>query len=744
MWSSPTFRDPTTRAQSEIARVTGAAIPTDLVLGPDPTQSALSLSRDPATGRLVVPEPLRWLTDFDAAERVGMAVRMPVPAPFDTRGFDRIVVVGVQAKSSFPTGAGVLGELFQKHRDTDGLALVRAGTPTNNTETATSGWQPAANEIDELFALEDDALEPNGGEEVLEPTDGERFADLFGMSDEALHRLPGAGATDVSEAFHFNRAAAPGTVGDFMREYLKGWVDTATADAVHDFFTSRVSGRGQFPAFRVGRQPYGIVLTSAWDAWKEQGIALPSSAVDVTQRILRLLISHRPRWEALADRSPHAALPTADPFQRLLGILGLLASSTDFVSRKAVSDEFIHQRLQFAGAQAPATQAWLDNLNQTRAGEFEFHRFPPGPWPRRSTARVSGLPGPVRRVEAPLVDGDPTKPLSETASLAKYDGTHTYLDWLTSASSEELSGQAFKDASGNAIPPPSALLCVLLRQSLLAALETGSLSVASVQATFDVPDRDPLIANIGDQQNALRKDYLSLDASRLGLAAQPVALVDWVLGESRGSGASVLPVQRVAEVQQSIAALSTLPTGRLERLLGEHVDLCSHRLDAWVTALYAHQFAVMRQQADVRGFYLGAYGWLENVRPSGGQLQPVPPDSLPALLREGVTSGVFEDPTNAGYIHAPSIMQAATAAVLRNGYLSHASFEQPSVFSVNLSSERMRTASLLMDGVRNGQPLAALLGYRFERGVARGSPRDRVGRAGVCVPRSNSPCSAED
>ena len=37
----------------------------------------------------------------------------------------------------------------------------------------------------------------------------------------------------------------------------KGWVDTPTADAVHDFFTSRVSGRGQFPAFRVGRQPYG-------------------------------------------------------------------------------------------------------------------------------------------------------------------------------------------------------------------------------------------------------------------------------------------------------------------------------------------------------------------------------------------------------------------------------------------------------------------------------------------------------
>src|SRR5262245_18407087 len=106
------------------------------------------MSRDPATGRLVVPEPLRWLVDFDAALRVGMAVRMSVPAPFNPRGFDRIVAVGVRATTSVPNGADILGDLFQKHRDTDGLALVRAGTPTNNTQTASSGWLPASSEID--------------------------------------------------------------------------------------------------------------------------------------------------------------------------------------------------------------------------------------------------------------------------------------------------------------------------------------------------------------------------------------------------------------------------------------------------------------------------------------------------------------------------------------------------------------------------------------------------------------------
>ena len=40
---------------------------------------------------------------------------------------------------------------------------------------------------------------------------------------------------------------------------------------------------------------------------------------------------------------------------------------------------------------------------------------------------------------------------------------------------------------------------------------------------------------------------------------------------------------------------------------------------------------------------------------------------------------------------------------------------RPGPFAIDLSSRRVREASWLLDGVREGQPLAALLGYRFER-----------------------------
>ena len=59
---------------------------------------------------------------------------------------------------------------------------------------------------------------------------------------------------------------------------------------------------------------------------------------------------------------------------------------------------------------------------------------------------------------------------------------------------------------------------------------------------------------------------------------------------------------------------------------------------------------------------------------------------------------------------------ASTAALLRNAQLgSDGVAEENGPFAIDLSSRRVREASWLLDGVRQGQPLAALLGYRFER-----------------------------
>jgi hypothetical protein len=78
------------------------------------------------------------------------------------------------------------------------------------------------------------------------------------------------------------------------------------------------------------------------------------------------------------------------------------------------------------------------------------------------------------------------------------------------------------------------------------------------------------------------------------------------------------------------------------------------------------------------------------------------------------------NPENQGYIHAPSINQATAAGILRAGYNSHASIGSSAPdnkMAVNLSSARMRKAMFYIEGIRNGQELAALLGYQFERNL---------------------------
>ncbi|MDH4110203.1 MAG: hypothetical protein OEW35_18120, partial [Gammaproteobacteria bacterium] len=155
--------------------------------------------------------------------------------------------------------------------------------------------------------------------------------------------------------------------------------------------------------------------------------------------------------------------------------------------------------------------------------------------------------------------------------------------------------------------------------------------------------------------------------------------------------------------------VTALPEPVRQQLLAEVMDLLTYRLDAWGTSLATRRLAVMRQAAP-SGIRLGAYGWVEQVR-RAASLQPVP--ALPA----GVPAPVLRSERNKGFVHAPSLGHAAAAAVLRSGYLSQESNRAPgaSPFAVDLSSERVHRAKWLLDGVRQGQSLTALLGYRFER-----------------------------
>ena len=183
----------------------------------------------------------------------------------------------------------------------------------------------------------------------------------------------------------------------------------------------------------------------------------------------------------------------------------------------------------------------------------------------------------------------------------------------------------------------------------------------------------------------------------------------------------------VAVALAGLATAATTDDGRraIATALGQHLDSLSHRVDAWVTAA-----ASRRRTSGVTGQpVIGAYGYVTNVIP-----RPV------------------SRPRSFGHVLAPSLGHAATAAVLRSGYLGQrraawagklaeanargdltaaqaartglaalapldSAAESRLPMAIDLSSRRIRRARWILGAVRNGQPLAAVLGQQFERGL---------------------------
>ena len=137
------------------------------------------------------------------------------------------------------------------------------------------------------------------------------------------------------------------------------------------------------------------------------------------------------------------------------------------------------------------------------------------------------------------------------------------------------------------------------------------------------------------------------------------------------------------------------PVGELERLTAETLGLITHRLDAWHASLAAERLAQKRHKGKTGvpgvGVQVGGYGWVVNLAPDDGGFD------------------------TQGFIHAPSLAHAATAAVLRSAWSAFSTDAGAAAFAVDLSSDRVRRAEWILGGMRAGQTLEELLGGRFER-----------------------------
>ena len=684
----------------------------------------------------------KWTVDFDEAVAKGMAVRVALSRAEYEQGFARLVVLGVRADGAV-AGQQALATLLTDHCYTDGLRLVAQGTPTNNTDAVAAGYSSRErSDADASFDLLSQPASFAAATPWTARTDGQHLASALGLAAGAVPPLSGAGAYDASEAQALNRTLWPATYGYFLEEMLRPLLSAEALTWTRGFFANYVLARGAAPALRVGPQPYGLLPTTRFSAW-EVDANLPGHAYAAQlQSVLgQLDAAWTERLNPQKNLYPTSPLlvtaggatasfpePSSDG-TNLLTALGLDATSTEYYQRYLIGPimaEALNADAQANSAGNPE-EIWADAARNN--GHYDPTQNPLYQEFAKllDPANAAGLqrtasggpaaappifgytfqstflkladafadePGPRRR-EGVLLDDEP---LSETAPVAAFRGVTTnqnYISWLATASFDDIRLENFStllDPNSRAFVQPSALFYHLLRQAVL--LEYW----AAAKAYFVAHGPTLLPRELADDELF---NILSTNEK-----PRWAWLYDVVDGQALHQVLRA-PGTPLAGYLAGVNEMASWPTARLERLLAEHLDLGSYRLDAWRLAPVIERLASLRQ-ASPTGSHLGAFGWLEELKPADRSVANA--------------AGTRDDPDNLGYIHAPSPTHGTAAAILRQGYKSRqatADAADPTArrMAVDLSSRRVRAALALLEGLRAGLSLGTLLGQSFERAL---------------------------
>ncbi len=748
-----------------IVNVKGKAIAEDLKAGPDPgAGGGNSIPPD----QLAIDEGMKWMVDFDTAEEKGMGIRARLSQQAAAAGLDFLLVLGVKDSGGGTTDwTPRLAELFDAHRYTDGLNFIPQGTPSNNTADAPSGFS-SADPGHEASYLAEHATS------IFQPGDrsnADVLTSALGLANakSVFANLPNAAAKEQLDARQMNTALWQATWGYFLLQMLG--VDKTGESPLLDpdiawarsHFIDYVRANGPLPALRIGKQPYGILPVTSLDAWKQQ-------AGGQRDKVLRdLLFGLRDVWRRNYTDVPRLGR-TEDIDQEkgidrdLAEVLSMDARSSSYSVRNLMGRHYMehlwvflsadyyqdvwppvaeppeepepfvpepmpedlppsaraawaraqqaaalaaqrahqqwaaamaayNQRLAFIAAKQGYTASWWATQEQ-RAGallETPGVRQTPGVtwWPRLSRGVFSP---PIAKLNGALVQAVKNKTLLPN-----------YIDSLLAA--RDLNAIR----NGTIQPPPTpSLLYLLLRHSML--LEYG----AAGHLLLSGARREQELVNMPGwpvAQTVWEKFNNDVNVSGLGNKKLGPYLLGF-LPSGEPDTARKPELKPLSDFRASLTHLKSLDADRLEELMTGTLDLCSHRLDAWITSLATKRLAEMRN-ASPTGMLFGGYGWVMNLKPAAAQANvPAPP---------GEQAPVFQTANQPGFIHTPSLTHAAAAAILRSGHQAHAGYQQPNdLLAIDLSSERVRLATWLLDGVRQGQPLGALLGYRFERRLQEG------------------------
>lgn len=648
------------------SRAVGSAIPPEVRIGLLSTDDAAMTEQD---GLKILPGT-EWLADYDAAVAKGLALALPLGR---AGKIDRLIVAGVQ-RSRDPAGSAAdFAGVLEAHWETGGLAFLPQGTPTNNTEIARSAWQRRI------------ARTPPSAQPIAAP-EGSNAAVLtraLGIDAAWLTGADHALGHEQADAAAMNTALWPATLGQFLDAVDEGSdaISPVVIDQIRAYHRDYVRGRGPVPSLRIGSQPYGILPVSSFGKRWTDAPGDPFGG-----KLTTFLRKLRPNWLAATGELAHigSGEDLRETMERLLAQSGV---SYGVRARRCLSGSMVGAITAVTGTAKGATdiEALLTRMLQEAIGNFSFSNL------------GATLDDKSRPVLLPYADAV-RDPQFLAALLASGSGGNI------SSVFQALVAIAAGIVAARRTPGRDFIDHIRVAQNILPALREAIVIQITQPGTADGAAIERLrgeLPGAGDPTARPAARSFAMDATHeasfsaffdnVGTAASREYLSVLVADEYLRGGAQAAEFR--AALNHLAKDVGETANQARHVLVGETLDGVSHRLDAWITGAVSRRLATQRA-AKPAGLTIGAFGYVENLRPERGR-RP-----------------------SGGFVLAPSLGQATTAGILRAAHLNHEG--DPGArnpFAIGLSSARVRDALHLADGIRQGQPLGALLGYRIERAV---------------------------
>ena len=278
-------------------------------------------------GELSLPDNpnMKWMTDYDTAEKYGMAITVNIDSNVDE--FNYIYVFGVNSSSSDDVRKSVISDLIYGHNYVNSnVRFVNAGTPTN--------------QIDKQFEDEDDFLKRVRYEiEVKEIyKDKKEYPNEDGYCDAMKIAYLLNGSTDgflntwarivgFDSAQDYYAEIAYGALWDkYLGNVFKG-------NFIREFFVKHVRARGNFATFRVDNLPYGILPTSDFVQMCEY--LQKQNGNNDLKYLLYSLIELADKWNACRNKNVKCSenIDGADAQQKYLEMAGQTPYSVSYYTR---------------------------------------------------------------------------------------------------------------------------------------------------------------------------------------------------------------------------------------------------------------------------------------------------------------------------------------------------------------------------------------------------------------------------